>query len=178
MHDSGPGHYQRVSPVDAIAEMLAPVVLISAGGIFANGLLAADTASGNRLHDLNSERLSLVGGPGGEKLAEDQVAEVNPARLGLIDHQVPLVMARIRGVRDACVLVYIAMGLLALSVILIAAAIPDHSRALGYTAVALVVCGVIIYFAAIVLVTRVMIRSADTLTYETRRTDELGLLCG
>jgi hypothetical protein len=146
-----------VSPADAIADMLAPVVLISAGGIFANRLLGADTANGNRLHELNSERLSIVGGPRGERLTEDRVPDMDRARLRLIDHQVPLVMDRIRGIRNACVLVYIAMGVLVVSVILIAASIPDSSRALGYTALALVVCGVTIHFAAIVLVTRVMI---------------------
>jgi hypothetical protein len=67
------------------------------------------------------------------------------------------------------------MGLLVLGVIIIAAAIPTGSVALGYTALALVVSGVVIQFAAIVLITRVMIRSADTLTYETRRTDQPGL---
>jgi len=164
-----------VTPTDAIADMLAPVVLISAGGLFANGLLSADTACSKRLHELNSERLSLLGGPRGEKLTESQVPDINKARLELIDHQVPLVMARIRGVRNACVLVYAAMGLLVLSIILIAAAIPDSSAALAYTALALVVGGVMIQFAAIILATRVMGRSADTLTYETRRTNELGL---
>jgi hypothetical protein len=84
-------------------------------------------------------------------------------------------MARIRGIRNASVLVYTAMGLLVLSIIVIAAAIPDRSMALAYTALALVVSAVIFQFAAIVLATRVMIGSADTLTYETRRIDELGL---
>jgi Protein of unknown function (DUF2721) len=164
-----------VSPIDAIADMLAPVVLISAGGLFVNGLLGADTASSKRLQELNSERLSIVAAPTGEKLTEDQLPEISRARLELIDHQVPLVMARIRGIRDACVLIYIAAGLFVLSIILIAAAIPGRSTALAYTALAVVVCGVIIQFAAIVVVTKVMSRSADTLTYETSRTDELGL---
>jgi hypothetical protein len=172
---AAPGHYQRVSPTDAIADMLAPVILISAGWLFANGLMSADAVSSKRLQDLNSERLSLLAGPRGEKLAKNQVPDVSRARLELIDHQVPLVIARIRGIRDSCVLVYIAMGLLLLSIIFIAAAIPDHSVALAYTALALVVCGVIIQFAAIILATRVMIRSADSLTYETRRANELGL---
>jgi hypothetical protein len=164
-----------VGPTDAIADMLAPVILISAGWLFSNGLLAADTASSKRLHELNSERLSLLGGPRGEKLTENQAPDINKARLKLIDHQVPLIMARIRGIRDACVLVYVAIGLLVLSIIAIAAAIPDRSMPLAYTALALVVCAVIIQFAAIVLATRVMIRSADTVTYETIRTDEVGL---
>jgi len=133
------------------------------------------TVSSKRLHELNSERLSLLGGPRGEMLTENQASEINRARLELIDQQVPLVMARIRGIRDACVLVYVAMGLLVLSIIVIAAAIPGRSVALAYTALALVVCAVIIQFAAIVLATRVMVRSAETVTYETKRTDELGL---
>jgi hypothetical protein len=164
-----------VSPIDAIADMLGPVVLISANGLFINGLLGADTASSKRLQELNSERLSAVAGPSGEKLSEDQVPDINKARLELIDHQVPLVMARIRRIRDACVLVYIAVGLFVLSIIFIAASISGSSRALAYTALALLICGVSIQFLAIVLVTTVMIRSADTLTYETRRTDKLGL---
>lgn len=164
-----------MTPTDAIADMLAPVILISAGGLFVNGLLGADTACSKRLHELNGERLSLLRGQHGEQLTETQVPDIDRARLELIDNQVPLVMKRIRGIRDACVLVYTAMGLFVLSIILIAAAIPESSVALAYTALALVVVGVIIQFAAIVLATRVMVRSADTLTYETRRTDELGL---
>jgi hypothetical protein len=50
-----------VSPVDAIADMVAPVVLISVGGLFSNGLFSADIANSKRLHELNSERLSLRG---------------------------------------------------------------------------------------------------------------------
>ena len=178
MRAAGPGHDERVGPIDAIADMFAPVVLISAGAIFANGLLLADIASGNRLHELNSERLSILSGPGGEKLTEDHVPDIDRAKLEVIDHQVPLVMDRIRAIRNACLLVYLAMGLLVLGVILIAGTIPFSSRALGYAALALVVAGVIVQFAAIVLVTRAMIRSADALTYETRRTDELRLLIG
>jgi Protein of unknown function (DUF2721) len=163
-----------VSPIDAIADMVAPVVLITVGGLFANGLLGVDTASGARLHELNSERLSILTGPDDELIADDQVPARDRAKLQLIEHQVPPLIARIRGIRDACVLIYVAMGLLVLSVIIIAAAITSSSPELGYTALALVLSGVISQFAAVVLATRVMIRSADAVTYETRRTDKLG----
>lgn len=153
--------------------MVAPVVLVSVGGLFANGLLGADSATSNRLHELNIDRLSILRGPRGEILSEDQLPDLDRARLQAIDHQIPQVMARIQGIRDSCVLVYAAMGLLVFSVILIAAAIPGRSVALAYTALALVVSGVLFQFAAIIVATKVMRRSVDTLAYETRHTSEL-----
>jgi hypothetical protein len=73
------------------------------------------------------------------------------------------------------VTVYLAMGQLVLSVIFIAAAIPDKSNPLAFTALGLVVAAVLSLLAAIVQVTGVAVRAANAVSYETRRTEELDL---
>jgi hypothetical protein len=75
-----PGHYQRVSlsPLSAIADMVAPVVLITLATISANGLLTVAAVVGERMFALNRERLDILGGPHGELLDEDRVPAHRP----------------------------------------------------------------------------------------------------
>jgi hypothetical protein len=55
-----------LSPISAISAMVAPVVLITVGGILTNGLQATYTAVAERMFGLNRERLGILGGPQGE----------------------------------------------------------------------------------------------------------------
>ena len=155
--------------------MVTPVVFLSVGGLFANGLLTTLNAMSSNLRELNRERQSILGGPHGEVLTEDQVPAIDRARLSIISYEQPLLLRRIRGIRNACLTIYIAMGLLVLSVIFIAAAIPDKSDSLAFTALGLVVAAVLTLLAAIVQVTGVAVRAANAVSYETRRTEELDL---
>ena len=155
--------------------MVTPVVFLSVGGLFANGLLTTLNAMSSNLRELNRERQSILGGPHGEVLTEDQVPAIDRARLSIISYEQPVLLRRIRGIRNVCLTIYIAMGLLVLSVIFIAAAIPDKSDSLAFTALGLVVAAVLCLLAAIVQVTGVAVRAANAVSYETRRTEELDL---
>jgi len=55
-----------LSPVSAIADMVAPVVLITLAAIFANGLMSTGTAVRDRIFALNQERRRFLRGPQGE----------------------------------------------------------------------------------------------------------------
>ncbi|HKR71380.1 MAG TPA: DUF2721 domain-containing protein [Streptosporangiaceae bacterium] len=162
-----------LSPVSAIEAMVTPVVFLSVGGLFANGLLTAANSMGSNLRELNRERQSILAGPHGEVLTEDQVPAIERARLSIISHEQPLLLRRIRGIRNACVTVYLAMSLLVASVIFIAAAIPDQSDPLAFTALGLVVAAVLSLLAAVVQVTAVAVKAANAVSYDTRRTEEL-----
>ena len=55
-----------LSPVPAISDMVAPMVLITMGTIFANGLLTAGTTLADRESALSQEHLGMLRGPHGE----------------------------------------------------------------------------------------------------------------
>ncbi|HYK28175.1 MAG TPA: DUF2721 domain-containing protein [Streptosporangiaceae bacterium] len=166
-----------LTPVQAIEAMVTPVVFITVGGLFTNGLMVAVTTIGTRLHDLDRERLDILGGPNGELLTENQLTPVDRERLDIIRGEVPMLMRRVQGIRRAIMIVYTAMALLVLSVIFIAASIPDESVPLAYVALGFVVAGVVAVFIAITIAVRVAAKSANALRYETGRLDELGLAC-
>lgn len=113
-----PGHYQRVSlsPLSAIADMVAPVVLITLATIFANGLLTIAAVVGERMFALNRERREIPRGPHGEMLDEDRVPPGGRERLSQIRAEEPLIMRRFGRIRNALLIIWITIGLLVLSV--------------------------------------------------------------
>jgi hypothetical protein len=98
--------YQRVtpSPISAISAMVAPVVLITVSGILTNGLLAAYTMVADRMFGLDREQLSIVSAPDGGLLDEERVPVSERERLDQIRNQMPLIIRRIRRIRNAAVL--------------------------------------------------------------------------
>src|SRR6185437_7886477 len=75
------GHHQRVSlsPLSAISDMLAPVVLIPLATILGNGLVTAGTNITDRISALNLERLGILCGPRAPRLARSwRVAAADP----------------------------------------------------------------------------------------------------
>src|SRR5215469_7163877 len=122
--------------------MVAPVVLITLTAIFANGLLAALTALGDRLLALDEERLGILAGPHGEVLDEDSLPPINRERLRHINYLMPVGFRRARNLRRAIVIMWTAIGLLVLSVAAIAVAVTTNSEAFAFTALALTLAGV------------------------------------
>src|SRR5215470_6014720 len=171
-----PGHHQRVSlsPVSAISDMVAPVVLITLAVIFANGLMATNAAYANRIDALKQERRGILRGPRGEMLDEDSVPPMDRERLTEISDETPLIIRRFRQIRSAVLIIWIAIGLLVLSVAAVAAAVTARSEAFAFTALALVLAGVAGVFAGIATAFGSIARSADALIDETRRTGVLG----
>jgi len=163
-----------LSPVSAISDMVAPVVLITAAAILGNGLLTAGAAVADRIFALNRERMGILGGPHGEMLDEDSVPPRDRERLTQIRDELPLMIRRVRRIRTAVLIIWIAIGLLMLSVAAIAVAVTARSESFAFTALALVIAGVAGVFAGIATVIGPLARSADALIDETRRTGVLG----
>jgi hypothetical protein len=165
------GHYQRVSlsPVSAIADMVAPVVLITLSTIFANGLLTTNAAYADRIFTLHREGRGILRGPGGEVLDEDGVPPMDRERLMEIREVTPLLIRRFRRLRSAIMMMWIAIGLLVLSVVAIAAAVTANSEPIAFTALALILAGVAVFFAGVATVISPT-RSIEALIDETRRT--------
>ena len=155
-----------LSPLSAIADMVAPVVLITLATIFANGLLTVGSGMEDRLLALDRERLGILRGPHGEMLDEDSVPPNDRERLRRISDQMPVMIRRGRQLRRAVLIIWIAIGLLMLSVAAIAVAATASSEAFAFTALALVLAGVAGLFAAIATVIVPLARPANA-TVET-----------
>ena len=171
-----PGHHQRVSlsPVSAIADMVAPVVLITMAVIFANGLISTINAVGARMFTLNQEQMDILTGPHGEELDDDSVPPMHRVRLTQIRDEEPVIMRRLGRLRNATLIIWISIGILVFSVAAIAFAVTARSEAVAFVALALVMAGVAGVFASVATVLTPLARSADALIDETRRTRMLG----
>lgn len=141
-----------LSPVSAISDMVAPVVLITMGVIFSNALMNFTTAFADRVLAMDRERLGILRGPNGEMLDEDSVPPNDRERLRQISDIKPRIVRRIEQSRTGILIVWVAIGLLVLSVAAIATAVTAHSEAFAFTALAMVLAGVAGMFAGIATV--------------------------
>ena len=78
-----------LSPLSAISDMVAPVVLITLATIFANALMSLGANMSDNLLALNRECLGILRGPHGEMLDEDSVPPIDRERLAQIRNLVP-----------------------------------------------------------------------------------------
>jgi hypothetical protein len=163
-----------LSPLSAIADMVAPVVLITLGVIFSNALLTASSGLIDGVLRLERERLGILRGPHGELLDEDSVPPVDRQRIKEIRALMPRMIKRIDRGRAAILIMWIAIGLLVLSVAAIAVAATARSEAFAFAALALVLAGVTGEFAAIATVIISLARKADSLVEGVKRTGLLG----
>jgi hypothetical protein len=163
-----------LSPVSAIADMVAPVVLITVATIFANGLNSVSTTLTDSVLALYRERLGILRGPHGEMLDEDSVPPVDRERLRQISALTPRMITRIERSRTAVVIIWIAVGLLVLSVAAIAVAVTARSEAFAFTALALVLTGLTGVFTGIATVIVSLARPANSPVEAIRRTGVLG----
>ena len=158
-----------LSPLSAIADMVTPVVLITMAVIFANGLMTVVTAAGDRIYALNRERMGILGGPHGEVLDEHSVAPIDRQRLKEIRDLMPGMVRRVERIRTAVLIIWIAIGLLVLSVAAIAIAVTARSEAFAFTALGLVLAGVVGVFAGIATVIGPVARPTDAPVEALRR---------
>ena len=86
--------------------MVAPVVLITTGGMITNGLLAMYGAVNDRMREMTAERLEILTGPDGNLRDAGSVPSAGQERLTQIKAQLPLMVRRHRLVRDAVLTIY------------------------------------------------------------------------
>jgi hypothetical protein len=170
-----PGHYQRMSlsPLSAIADMVAPVVIITLAAFLCRLLTAAITLGGWVLA-LDRERHGILRGPHGELLDEGSVPPADRERLTQISNATLLTTRRIRHLRAGIVMIWIAIGLLVLGVAAIAAAVTARSEALAFTALALVLAGVGVVFATTAIAVVPLARPGEAVIGGTRPRGEAG----
>jgi hypothetical protein len=171
-----PGHYHCVSlsPVSAIADMVAPVVIITLAAFLGNGLLTAAITLAGWVLSLDRERHGILRGSHGEMLDEDSVPPADRERLTQIRNDTLQITRRIQHLRAAVVMIWIAIGLLVLGVAAIAAAVTARSEALGFTALALVLAGVAVVFISMAKSVVPLARPGEALRGRSRPRGEPG----
>ena len=102
--------------------MVAPVVLLTVGGIISNGLLTVYSGINDRMRDMTRERLQIRRGPAGELLDADAVPPVDQERLHEIGVQLPLMVKRHKLTRASLLVIFVALVVLGLSIVVIAIA--------------------------------------------------------
>jgi hypothetical protein len=163
-----------LSPLSAISDMVAPVVLITMAAFIGNGLQAGGITLGGWVLQLERERMGILRGTHGEALDEGSVPPLDRERLTQIRAETKRLTRRIAHTRTAILIIWIAIGLLVLSVAAIAVAATARSEAFAFTALALVIAGVIAVFAGIASVIGPMARLREAVIPPDRRAEEQG----
>ena len=156
--------------VTAISAMVAPVVLITATSIFANGLHAMYVNLYNHLRGLVEERLDILADDRGALRNLAELDDVGRERVHQIDRQLPQMLHRHHVLRNAALVIYASVGFLVLAVIAIGVAVVRDSESWGAAALGLVLAGTVVMLAGIVLSGRFVAKSSDAITYAVQRT--------
>jgi hypothetical protein len=126
----------KLSSVTAIADMVAPVVLITTGVLLANGLLSTYTVIIERIRALKRERTETSGR---EKLPE-------------IDQQLTTMTRRVRLLHIAVLMIFGAITSLVLAVVSIGMAEVHQSETVGDVALGFVIAGTVTMLGGLVVV--------------------------
>jgi hypothetical protein len=162
-----------LTAVNAISAMVAPVVLLTTGGLLSNGLLTVYGSVNDRLREMTRERIQLLTGPTGEKLELTAVPVMNRERLNEIRVQLPLILRRHRLTRLAVFTIYVAIGVLGLSIVVIAIAVGQDDEIAGRVALGLVLAGTAIMLLGLAVAATSLAKSADAISYAVERTMSL-----
>jgi hypothetical protein len=160
--------------VNAISDMVAPVVLLTVGGMLSNGLITIYNDIDNRIRDMTRERLEIRGGPAGQLLDTDSVPAIDQERLIEIGNQLPMLLRRHKLTRLSVLTIYAALVVLGLSIVVIALAVALEDEIIGRVALGLVVAGTVILLLGLGVAAMSLARSADAITYAVKRTTKFG----
>jgi uncharacterized protein DUF2721 len=163
-----------LTAVNAISAMVAPVVLLTVGGLLSNGLLLVYGSVNDRMREMTRERLDILTGPAREKLEAAELPVMDRERLEEIKAQLPLIQRRHTLTRLSVLIIYSAIAVLGLSIVVIAIAVAMDDEVAGRVALGLVLAGTIIMLVGIGVAALSLAKSADAITYAVKRTQSLG----
>jgi hypothetical protein len=163
-----------LNAVNAISAMVAPVVLLTVGGLLSNGLLTVYSSVNDRMREMTRERIEILTGPEGQRLELTTAPVMIRERLEEIGVQLPMMLRRHRLTRLSVLTIYAAIAVLGLSIVVIAIAVSQHDEVAGQVALGLVLGGTVIMLAGICVAALSLAKSADAITYAVERTQSLG----
>jgi len=158
----------------AIETMVAPVVLITAGGILSGGMLSVAASVNDRMRTMNQERFNMLSKQDGAELKITDLGPAQQERIRQIDTQMPMLVRRHHLLRDAVLSVYVAIGVLVFAVAALGVAVIDDSEVAGIVAVAFALAGSVGLLVSLVIAARSLWLSHDAIDFETEATLRLG----
>jgi hypothetical protein len=172
--ERGQDRLVTLNAVNAISAMVAPVVLLTVGGLLSNGLLTVYSSVNDRMREMTRERLEILTGPAGERLELATAPVMSRERLEEINVQLPMMLRRHRLTRQSVLTIYAAIGVLGLSIVVIAIAVSQHDEIAGRVALGLVLGGTVVMLLGIGVAGLSLAKSADAITYAVERTQTIG----
>ncbi len=153
-----------LTAVNAISDMVAPVVLLTVGAMVSNGLITIYSDIDNRMRDMTRERLEIRRGPAGEVLDPDSVPAIDQERLTEIGVQLPMLLRRHKLTRLSVLTIYVALVVLGVSIVVIAIAVALDDEIVGRAALGLVLAGTIIILLGLGVAAMSLAKSADAIS--------------
>jgi hypothetical protein len=159
------------SVVRTISLVIAPAVLITSCAILLGGLLQRYEALSTRMRAMNQERFELLRGvpPAGDS-APGATARLTEERRQEIDAQLPRILGRHRMLRDAIVLLYLAILVFVLSMCLIALAVVTEAAVVAALTLIVFLVGTGLLLGATLFTVLEVYRSYREVAYEVERT--------
>jgi hypothetical protein len=154
--------------------MVAPVVLLTVGGMVSNGLITIYNDINNRVRDMTRERLEIRRGPAGQVLDTDSMPAIDQERLADIGAQLPMLLRRHKLTRLSVLTIYVALVVLGLSIVVIALAVAMDDEIAGRVALGLVLAGTIIMLPGLGVAVMSLAKSADAVTSAVQRSTKFG----
>ena len=145
--------------------ILAPVVMVTACGLMLNSLMVRYGAINDRIRGMNRERLDLL-----RKMSD---AQLDRERLTEIDTQTPDLLQRHKQMRDALMLVYMAVLVFIANMFVIASASALQIDGLALLVLSVFLAGIALLFVAVLIVTFEIRYSHRALHFESRRVTSL-----
>lgn len=142
--------------------IIAPTVMLSVCSLVQSGVLARYIALGNRIRSLNQERLKLLHTP-------DPADALGIASLKTLDYQIPLLIRRHRLLQDTVLIIYMAIGILIVSMFAIALSVAVNSSQIARIALVLFLVSAGALLLGVCLTAQEVRISHQALCYEVRQ---------
>jgi hypothetical protein len=160
--------------VRTISLVIAPAVLITSCAILLGGLLQRYEDLSARMRAMNQERFELLRGlPSDGRSAPGAAVRLTEERLQEIDAQLPRILRRHRMLRDAIVLLYLAILVFVLSMCLIALAVVTEAGVVAALTLIVFLVGTGLLLGATLFTVLEVFRSYREVAYEVDRTLQL-----
>lgn len=142
--------------------IIAPTVMLSVCSLIQSGVLARYIALGSRIRSLNQERFRLLHDTGA-------MDALSVASLKTLDYQIPLLIRRHRLLQDTVLIIYVAIGILIVSMFAIALSVAINSSMIARFALVLFLVSAGALLCGVCLTAQEVRISHQALCYEVRQ---------
>lgn len=160
--------------IQAVNDILAPVVLVTSAAILAGGMLTMYGTVNDRMRTMTAERLRLITATDGGMTRPEALPASQRERVAEIDRQLPLLLHRHQRIRDALVFTYLAVAVLVASMFLIAIGVTAEQPWVSSAALWIMLAATFLLTLALTQVVRAVWASNDAVDYEVREVLGLG----